>query len=221
MTRTVRATESFTYSNGELATVSSGRWANLHPGNGSGSVVSNTYHVGYGNPVEYRELNATYADDQYAKCTLTWGSTPDGDMGGVILRASADTDAGIDCYRVRLYRNYGAGQFQLLIERINNGTISTLVTNTSLSGSWASGDTVEGEVGGSGTSTVIRSYRNGTLADTYTDNGGSALNTGRPGHVMNYGFVDVLRMDDWEAGDVTAASSGSKLLSQLANQGGF
>lgn len=193
------ATSAFTGTNGATPT----DFTALNPADGS--IVIDTNRIE--SNVSSQTLDArwtgsgTFSDDQYAKLTVTGLSNPGGlNQMGVILRASADTEGSRDCYRVFVREN---NTTEIRIEKIVNGT--TTVLNTTNVSAFANGDTVEGEVEG----TTIRSYRNGTLVASVTD---SALTTGKPGITARLEFGPGLFGDNWEAGDMTAASSGGLIV---------
>lgn len=147
--------------------------------------------------------SGTFTAEQYAKITVTGISNPGGiNKMGVILRASADTGAGRDLYRVYYLEDNTSA---IVIQKILDGT-PTQLDSTNV-GTFANGDTVEGEIEEITGTTTIRSYHNGALIATVTDTSSPITATGAPGVCGAVGFGPGLFGDDWEAGNLAAAAS--------------
>lgn len=125
---------------------------------------------------------------------------------GVDLRISAGTDAARDMYRVYVREN---NTTEIRIGKVVNGTETVL--NTTNRGTFADGDSVLGEVEEVGGTTTIRSYHvvsgTPTLIATVTDTT-SPLLTGEYGVFGKQVFTANLFGDNFEAGNMEAASSG-------------
>jgi hypothetical protein len=166
---------------------------------GSGQIqvaTGNAYRARYsGLPSDSRWGGAgSFTNDQYASAVVSGFTTGQQDDSriGVIARASSDVDAGRDMYRC--YVSNTETTRVMTLERCVNGTITVLGTNSAQS--WVAGDRVEIECQG----TTIRGMRNGAVVIEVTD---TSLTTGLPGIYAYQGSIDVLRGDDWEAGNLT------------------
>jgi hypothetical protein len=191
MARTLVASETFTYSDGALASVSGGNWTSLNPSLATPRVTSNKFDTEHSNRAVARWTGAgTWLANQYAKITLS-GLTSGNAVIGVIVRASADIDGNRDYYSA--WVNENAGAFLTEIYKTVNGTETQL---SSVSGDgWANGDIIEIEAEG----TTIRVFRNGGLLRSVTDSDIAGSSSDRAGVIAIAGPLG----DDWEGGTLT------------------
>ena len=176
--------DSFTYSDGALATVSSSKWTAR---NNSIDVVSNQFNDGAGTSNSYSEVATTevdFADDHEAEITVhALGSA---DYVGPAVRVSAS-----GCYAVRCDGVNAAGRVVVRMDGTtltNVGTVRVIPVN---------GDTVKLRAVGS----TITVYVNGSLVDTVTD---ATFTTGQPGIYYHRGNTGVSRGDNFSATDITS-----------------
>ena len=175
--------DSFTYSDGALATVSSSKWTAR---NNSIDVVSNQFNDGAGTSNSYSEVATTevdFADDHEAEITVhALGSA---DYVGPAVRVSAS-----GCYAVRCDGVNAAGRVVVRMDGTtltNVGTVRIIPVN---------GDTVKLRAMGS----TITVYVNGSLVDTVTD---ATFTTGQPGIYYHRGNTGASRGDNFSAADIT------------------
>lgn len=171
--------------------------------NGSGQIeiISNSIHAPYSTlPLDDR-ITGTYSVDQYAKIAVSGFNTgSEGSRMGVILRASTQVGTARDMYRIYVTND---ATDSLKCDRVINNAATNLRNDTSQT--WANGDTVEAEVTGSGATVTIKLFRNGVQVGTdISDTDANRLLTGNPGTHCYLGAEDILRGDNFEAGDVTA-----------------
>lgn len=158
----------------------------------------------------------TFSNDQYAKCSVqTLTNQGSGAGSGIILRCSGQASPGGDYYYVFVAADAGdGGTHTINVGKMLNDADTGITTRSSV---FSNGDTISGEIEG----TTIRVYRNDIqLGADITD---ASLSTGKPGICSltnsgagNYG-------DNWEGGDITAATGTSpksgKLLNGILTQG--
>jgi hypothetical protein len=200
MARTLVASDPFTYSDGVLATVSGGNWANVTTAGGSGviSVSTNRFTgasagVPPGGQVARWTGAGTFSDDQYSSAVFGETDFASGIRGiGVVARTSADTDGNRDYYYAFAVDNntYSYG-------KVVNGTHTSFGTGSQ---TWNDGDRIEIECEG----TTIRILRNGVEIASTTD---SDLTTGKPG-IHAAGGISAVWGDDWEGGNITGGGGG-------------
>lgn len=161
----------------------------------------------------------TFSDDQYAKLTIGGLNNTNGNNRcGPAVRCSGDVGSGAtDYYALCISDNAASGGSHTTeLIRVNNGTVTVLA---SFSNTWANGDTVELEVTGQNTATQLKMFRNGAqISTTYTDNSGSALNTGKPGLTMRHAGSPSSTLDDFDAGDVTADGTAPTVSTQPTDE---
>lgn len=179
--------DSFTYSDGVLATVSSGKWTAR---NNSIDVVSNQFNDGAGTSNSYSEVATTevdFANDHEAEITVHALGTAD--YVGPAVRVSAS-----GCYAVRCDGANAAGRVIVRMDGTtptNIGTVRVIPVN---------GDTVKLRAVGS----TITVYVNGSLVDTVTD---ATFTTGQPGIYYHRGNSSVSRGDNFSAADIASGPS--------------
>lgn len=141
--------------------------------------------------------SGTFIDNQYGTIQVSGLSNPGGlNQMGIILRASADTGAARDMYRVFVLED---NTTSIRVEKVVNGSPSTL--KTTAVGSFQNNDTLGAEIEGDGTSSTIKYYWNGTLVDSYVDST-SPLTGGKPGITARLEFGPGLFGDVWDAGNL-------------------
>jgi hypothetical protein len=212
MARTLIASDTFTEAAGTPNLEAHGAgpdWTALAYGGGYIVVDSATDKVKAAFSIENEAFrwagSGTFAETgQYAKATIGGlAFTNNSNRAGVIVRASADTGANRDYYAVLVYDDAASGGSHTTdLVRCANGTHTVLASATY---TWSNGDTIALEVEGTGTSTVLRMYRNDVqFGSDYTDSGGSALGytSTKPGLIGNYSSPPSWTLDDWEGGDV-------------------
>lgn len=198
MARVQVASDSFTYADGTLSSVSA-NWADLNPFTGTAAVVSGAVNHAFASPTPTRWIGAgSWTADQYAKIAITAGfGNLAGQKSGVIVRASADVDGARDYYAAYVEEDGGGGLWTN-IEKTVNGVVTSL---SRVSGDgWAAGDTIELEAEG----TTLRVFRNGVLLRSVTDSSIAGATTDRAGVI---GQDDFFRSDNWEGGNITADAS--------------
>lgn len=141
----------------------------------------------------------TWKDDQYASCSLTSpGVGTLGEGQGIIVRASFP---GLEGQGYRLIVSPNAGSAQAQLGRFSGGSFHIL---TDFVFTHADGDIYTLRVTGQGTATALEVFQNGTLIGTYSDNGGSAINSGSPG-VAYSSTRPSSSGDNWEGGQITSS----------------
>lgn len=192
--------DSFTYSNGELESVSGGVWKKLRTGgqvtNVNGNQLQGT--TGLDSPYYYNAIYASAAVfSEIVAATLATGIE-----FSIIINVSTDQDAGRD-YNILEFSESG-GSYNLLIGKIVNGSFGSLATKTGVA--LSNGDTLRFENDGSGNFT---GYINGVaisgLSATDTDNNGNV----RVGF-MTSSVTAGERFDNWQGGDLAVVAGGSK-----------
>lgn len=175
--------DAFTYSNGNLATVSSAKW---------------TKDTAFADPVvTSNQLNAAFDTDAAARISSWSGSTADHYSEAVL--ATDGGDNGGPCVR-----SDGAGTFYCVgtiagAIRIFEVTAGSFASIAGPTGAYAEGDTIRISAVG----TTITVYANGVQQAQVTD---GTITTGRPGMTP---FSNAGKWDNWAAGDFAAAGGGS------------
>lgn len=223
MTRTAVVTEAFTDTDGTaLESHGAGNWALLISATaGYSGINTNQLRPLFSNTVRsvHRWAGAgAFTNDQYAELTLV---TLSGDTAskefGLIVRASADTDAGADYYE--WYASQSTSPRPMTLRKVVNGTATDLDTTHPVA--WVDGDVMTLEVVGSAPATIT-GYRNGTSVVSVTD---SALASGKPGVTMRgiSGGSGGPWLDTWVGGNVTtgAALAGAVTLDDVLAAGAF
>lgn len=138
----------------------------------------------------------TFSDDQYSSAVII-DSTPTGSTYrfGVVVRASADTNANRDYYEVFVALITGLVTTHLV--KVVNGTKTDIYVSSSPT--WADNDRIELEVEG----TTLRVCKNGTpLGGSFTATD-SDITTGKPG----LSVTNQMYLDDWEGGSLGGGGS--------------
>lgn len=180
--------DSFTYSDGQLSTVSSGVWVNR---NASIDVVSGQYYENSGSVSNgWSEVNTTtadFTDDHEAQIVASTLNTFD--ALGPVVRSSAS-----GCYCISVDGTAGSTRRVCRMD----GTTKVVVGSVNITP--VNGDTLKLRVVGS----TITAYVNGSLVDTITD---STYTTGQPGIFYNRGGTGLSRGDTFSASDITSGPS--------------
>lgn len=200
MSRNAVATDSFTYSDGALETVSSSAWKSLNPSFATISVATNKLDCAHATEGVARWQGGSWTADQYAVLVISSLSGASGEVG-VIARASSDVDGARDYYSVYVDATDTSTNIAVTV----NGSRTVLSTVTG--DGWVDGNTVEIECEG----TTIRAFRNGTLLRSVTDSTIAGGTTDRAGVTVK---GTSLRGDDWEGGTLGAAPSSDVLMGQ-------
>jgi hypothetical protein len=182
--------DTFTYANGNLATVSSGKWT-MDTWFSTDLVVSGNAITGVAASGLRAAVITSWAGsttDQWAELKMASGSGS-GSPGPAVRSNGAGTYYFIKCSiggTITLQRTVGNSSFALAI-----GTHNVAV-----------GDVMRLEVQG----TTLRTYVNGVLDITFTD---SNIASGKPGV---YGTTATIFGDDWAAGDFSTPPPPIKLV---------
>jgi hypothetical protein len=203
------ATDAFTEADGGVPA----NFTSLDGVNGEVQIVGNKFHSPYGAYSGAVRTAGSYSNDQYSSVVLSgFSGVLNGDVIGVIWRASTDIDTARDFYFAYVTDNATP---TVTYGKVVNGTTTNFSLDSTVT-TWANGDVLRGYAIG----TTVAIQKNGTDLLSTTD---AALSTGRPGILARVGGNDVLRGDDWEGGDATAASGTSpkfgKLLNGILTQG--
>jgi hypothetical protein len=152
--------------------------------------------------------SGTFANDQYSKGTLDnlFGGSEPTRYIGVAVRMSPDTLTGRDYYALRVYDGLNTGATKTHIVKVLNNTESDLYA-AATGDNWTNGDTMSIEAIDNGANVDLKIYKNDVFVRTATDSS-SVLASGKPGIVGlgSSAAADTPWVDDWEGGDVTAAS---------------
>ena len=177
-----RDSDAFTYSDGNLATVSSGKWTKLS-GFADLTVVSN-------------KLQRTASGDSFSVITTWSGST--GDQYSQAVMSTVASNAG------PTLRSDGTSTMYLLACNVGGSTTrvykcvsGTFTQLDSVASVPSNGDTIYFEIQGY----AMISKFNTTVVNNFTD-GGSAIATGKPG--MYFSGTSPI-FDDWAAGDFSTS----------------
>jgi hypothetical protein len=198
-------TDNFTYSTGNLQTVSSGRWSDrdstADPVVTSSGTVWFQFSAAEGTAVD---TSVSPGADQYGQATLTgMGSTGGTGYIGIALRHDANSNSSRTFYAAMcIWIN--ATTLSIAIGKYASGAWTYLVSFTNKT--WTDGDILKFSATGT-SSTVLTVYRNGTSILSATDSSspytsGSIGLYGRGGS-STLGFF----LDSWEGGDVAGGSS--------------
>jgi hypothetical protein len=205
MTRTAVATDAFGSS-------LSANWTQINTAAGSISTSSGkvlgagTFGFASG-PAAYYNASS-FSTEQYASIVLS--AVTDlvsfNYSGGVICRASTDTDGNRDFYAAGIALFYSGGNPYTRVFRVNNAGLTDLYSDASVA--WTNGDALSLEVTGTGATVTLTVCKNGAAIGgnfTIADTDANRLTTGRPG-VFFTGTTNPLG-DDFEAGDITSSAS--------------
>jgi len=200
MARTLIASDDFNRAGPSLGS----NWANLNTlSRGDVLINSSTRAAGEysGSAGEFpaaRWVGAgTFTDDQYSSITMLncIGAGSSAYIIGVIVRASADTYTARDYYEASVQVD-PANPLTTTLKKWVNGTATVLHSATV---TWANNDVLSLEAEG----TTLRVCKNGTpLGGSFTQTD-SSLTTGKPGITLAASIYG----DDWEGGNVSAAST--------------
>lgn len=201
MARTLIASDDFNRAGPGLGS----NWANLSSGRGDVVINSSTRVTGQFGALSDDHSAArwvgtgTFTDDQYASVKVQSLTSFAGgnDRVGVIVRASADTDANRDYYLATADADSATSTHLVRLAKWVNGTFTAL---HSANATLAEDDRLELEAEG----TEIRVCVNGTpLGGSFTVTD-SDISTGKPG-VAAAGNASCFG-DDWQGGNITAAA---------------
>lgn len=174
--------DTFTYSNGNLATVSSAKWTKL---SGFSDVTITSNQVVADNTARAAVITtwAGSATDHYSQAVA---STATNEGGSTIRSDAAST----------FYHPLITADSFMYVEKVIAGT-GTIISTTAMA-ALANGDTVYIEIQG----TTIKTKKNGTVVNNFTD---ASIASGKPGiGTDTLGLV----MDNWAAGDFSVAATG-------------
>jgi hypothetical protein len=175
-------------------------WTEQNGVDGQLVINTNGYLNAYSGPSDCVWAGAgVFTDDQYFATTLlgSW-SISDSDTLGGSLRNNGGSFGSRNMYRV-VYQPSSSG---VLVYKVVSDTATPL--GTTISQVFTSGDTLEAEAVTNGANVDIIVYRNGTILATRSDTS-SVLTGGKPG-LTGVGSANLIRGDDWEAGNVTVSS---------------
>lgn len=171
--------DSFTYSNGALASVSSGKWTKLSGAGTDFTVASNQIKGTAG--FESADVITSWAgsgSDHYSQLAVVTVAND----GGPSIRS----DATYTFYFLDVTTSAATNVYKVV------GGSFTAINNTSIT--WANGDTAYLEMQGN----TIISKQNGTTRHNFTD---SSIASGKPGFWCDAASI---LFDDWAAGDFSA-----------------
>lgn len=198
MPRSSVASDAFTYSDGRLSSVSNNNWADVNGGVSYASVASNKVRATFGTMAPTRwNGTGTFAADQYVKATISGLNSSTGNCG-VLARVSADTGANRDYYYAVVDCQANYSNIKTVVGKFVDGTET--VFESVLSDGWVDGDTIALECEG----TTLRVYRNDVLLRSYTDSSIAGSSSHKGGLTIG-DSTNSMRIDDWEAGVLTAA----------------
>lgn len=205
MPRTSIATDNFNRAAGTLGA----NWSDINAANADVIYIDATPGTAYATIAGQFAVSrwngaGTFSNDQYSSVKLVAIDNYGTSYGvGVVARCSADQEGTRDYYYVMVQMNNSSGgTFTTVLGKVVNGTNTNL---HSAAVTWSNNDLVSIECEG----TTIRACKNGTAIGgsfTATD---SSLASGKPGLAIMGGAADLFAADDWEGGDITAASSSS------------
>lgn len=202
MARTLIASDDFNRAGPGLGS----NWAQLSSGRGDVVINSSTKVTGQFGVLSNDHSAArwvgsgTFTDDQYASVKVQSLTSFAGtnDRVGVIVRASADTDANRDYYLATADADSATSTHLVRLSKWVNGTFTQIHSGNA---TLAENDRLELEAEG----TTIRVCINGTAIGgsfTVTD---SDISTGKPG-VATAGNASCFG-DDWEGGNLSSGST--------------
>lgn len=187
------ASDSFSYGDGDLETVSSGAWSRM-TANASISVLSNAIRSISNAQAQYF-FNGSFSGDQESKITIVTLPTPDwsGEFAGVGIKCSGSTGAANrQGYFAQLYT---ASNYRLYLFRWAANVMTEL-------GSYTTPTVVQGDVLRiANIGSTVKVYIGATEVRSETD--GSPLTTGNPGITLYDGGGFLL--DDWVGGVIGGA----------------
>jgi hypothetical protein len=194
--------DTFAYSDGNLATVSGGAWA---VDSGFGDLVIASGAVKPNASVDGSARLASWAGSGASQWAQVRLSVVANFNGPCVFHNGAGTFYFLDCRSDSMW----------LYEVVSGSFGSALTQDISAGSSCVAGDLVRLEVDYNGSTAVLRAYRNGVLRVSFTDN--TPITGGRPGLRM-YNGDQAARLDDFQAGDLTAAATaGSYAAAVLAD----
>ena len=134
--------------------------------------------------------------DQFAEITVNIANPSNEPAAGVLLRASPGNG-----YFLSLEQDSIVGQILWQMNKYVAG-IPRVLNGAPIVGTFATGDTIRGEIAG----TTLTLYHNGTLLGTYVDT--SPITTGAPGIALQpFTSVADISITSWLAGSIAAAAS--------------
>jgi hypothetical protein len=175
--------DTFTYSDGDLATVSAGKWTNLSGPTNLVQVASNAIGPSAGSAAVVITTWSGSTVDQYGQIVI---STL-GDFGGITVRSNQT-----HTYYTFQFQN-GAGTSE--VYKVVLGT-ATMLSSTAIT--WSASDTAYIEIQG----TTIITKQNGTNRHNFTD---AAIASGSPGIDT---YSNTTAWDNWAGGDFSVAGVG-------------
>lgn len=182
------ATDPFTYADGKLTTVSSGKWVENFTGGGAAINVASNAVIDANNQDVGNYWGAdTFSADQYSQAKITVTTTQDNHAVSVRNASAAKTFYACDAGLNHEIDKFAAGM------KTNLKTV-TVTINTN--------DVLKCMVSGSSTSTITY-WVNGVQIDTVSDSS-SPITTGQPGLFMS---TTDGKFDDWQGGSNTVSST--------------
>ena len=165
--------------------------------NGAGTrVIGNTANLPSNEGCVRWAGSGTFNNDQWASIKVYPNFNTSGYGIGVMVRSSADVNAGRDSYQAYVEYSAAGPDYTTILRKVVNGTVTVLHSATN---AWTGGDRLDIEAEGS----TIRLCKNGTpLGGSFTVTD-TALTTGQPGVVASGGSTE--EGDDWEAGNFASA----------------
>lgn len=211
-------TDSFTYSNGVLPTVSSSRWANKNTATAQ-NVLSNAVWFQYSAHGTAIDTTVSPGADQTAEVAVSGMASASGYVG-VCARHNGQTNASANYYVVRLVK-ITASTVDVMLLKMTGGASANL-WGAAINVSWTDGDVIR--LIATGTSTTSLSvYRvsGGTptqIGTTYDDSS-SPFTSGSVGIYGYGGSSSGFLADDWSGGDYADGASAVAKRSMLLGIG--
>jgi hypothetical protein len=203
MAEVEKVTDDFAYSNGDLATVSSGTFLDVRlTCDVSGGKVTTSFS---GFAVVRHTGGSGWTDDQYAHIVV---SATGASREGVGLRVNSDVSPNEDCYLI--YYEPDATEVKIL--KIANSAQSFV--GSAISTSFSNGDELKAYVTTDGADADFEVFKNGVSVGTRTDSS-SPLTGGRPGLMVSSTGASI---DTFRAGILT--TPGTEDLNGSASTGG-
>lgn len=196
-------TDSFTYSTGDLATVSGGLWVKLRTGGQNIDVKATGDITGVGTTDAPYYYNATYASAAVFS-EIKYKTLAGSAEFAVIINCATATDGARSYYIFEITES--GGTYNLLRGKIIAGTFTSLATKTGVTVS--ANDVFRMANDGSGN---LSEYINGVLVTGWT------VAVAGPYTELTHARVGIMpssvgseRLDDWQGGDVTIAGRTTK-----------